>query len=188
MNYCNQCGQKVSLRIPEGDDRERFVCDACGHIFYQNPLIVVCSLPCHEDRVLLCKRSIEPRYGFWTLPGGFMENDETTHEGAIRETREEAQARIRLHDIYTLYSLPHINQVHLFFRAELLDLDFGAGHETLEVKLFTEAEVPWNEIAFTPVRETLRHYFRDCRQQHFPMHCGEIRIDPQTGKRITASL
>ncbi len=112
-----------------------------------------------------------------------MENDESTHEGALRETREEANARVNLLDIYTLYSLPHINQVHLFFRAELLDLDFSAGDETLEVKLFSESEIPWNAIAFLPVHATLKHYFQDRQQGRFPMHCGEVRVDPTTGER-----
>lgn len=183
MNYCTQCGDKLLFIVPADDDRQRFVCGSCGHIHYQNPLLVVCTLPCHGNQVLLCKRSIEPRYGLWTLPGGFMENDESTHEGALRETREEANARVNLLDIYTLYSLPHINQVHLFFRAELLDLDFSAGDETLEVKLFSESEIPWNAIAFLPVHATLKHYFRDREQGHFPIHCGEVRIDQATGER-----
>tara|TARA_R110002110_G_scaffold89303_1_gene232633 strand:- start:4303 stop:4869 length:567 start_codon:yes stop_codon:yes gene_type:complete len=188
MNFCTQCGEKLSYIIPHDDDRARYVCDACGHIHYQNPLIVVVTIPCHEDKVLMCKRAIEPRYGRWTLPGGFMENDETTHEGALRETREEANARVRLHDIYTLYSLPHINQVHLFFRSELLDLDFSAGDETMEVKLFSEEEIPWDEIAFMPVQATLEHYFRDRKKNHFPMHCGEVKIDPSTEKHVLHPL
>lgn len=117
-----------------------------------------------------------------------MENDESTHEGALRETREEANARVKLLDIYSLYSLPHINQVHLFFRAELLDLDFSAGEETLEVKLFSEDEIPWNAIAFLPVHATLKHYFQDRSKDKFPMHCGEIRVDQSTGKLSVVSL
>jgi ADP-ribose pyrophosphatase YjhB (NUDIX family) len=183
MNFCNLCGEKLTFVIPENDDRERYVCTDCGHIHYQNPRLIVCTLPVHEDKVLLCKRAIEPRYGLWTLPGGFMENDETTHEGAIRETREEACARVELLDVYSLYSLPHINQVHLFFRANLLDLNFAAGPESLDVKLFTEDEIPWQEIAFTPVLETLKHYFNDRLNNVYPMHCADIVIDPQTKKR-----
>ena len=188
MHYCTQCGKKLSLIVPAGDDRQRHVCGACGHIHYQNPLIVVCTLPCHEDQVLLCKRAIEPRNGLWTLPGGFMENDESTHEGALRETREEANARVELDDIYSLYSLPHINQVHLFFRARLLDLDFSAGDETLETRLFREAEIPWQEIAFLPVQATLQHYYKELTSGQFGMHCGEIRIEAGTGKRIIKPL
>ncbi len=185
MKFCNLCGEKVSHIIPEDDDRKRFVCDDCGHIHYQNPRIIVCTLPVYEEKVLLCKRAIEPRKGLWTLPGGFMENDETTHEGALRETREEACANVELLDIYSLYNLSHINQVHLFFRANLLDLNFAAGAESLEVDLFTEQQIPWQEIAFTPVRETLKQYFRDRKQNIFPMHCAEVHFDPATRKTRT---
>lgn len=185
MNFCNLCGEKLVTIIPSGDDRERKVCEKCEHIHYQNPLIVVGTLPIYEDKVLLCKRAIEPRYGLWTLPGGFMENGETTHEGAIRETQEEANANIELLDIYSLYNLPHINQVHIFFRANLLDLNFAAGIESLEVEMFTEQQIPWQELAFIPVIETLKHYFHDKTRDVFPMHCGEILIDPKTKKRLT---
>ncbi|MGA1741976.1 MAG: NUDIX hydrolase [Pseudohongiellaceae bacterium] len=183
MNFCNLCGEELVLTIPENDDRERYVCTDCGHIHYQNPRIIVCTVPVHEDKVLLCKRAIEPRYGLWTLPGGFMENDETTHEGALRETLEEACARVELMDIYSLYNLPHINQVHLFFRAKLLDLNFAAGTESLDVKLFTEDEIPWQHIAFIPVLETLKHFFQDRVNNTFPMHCAEVVIETDSQKR-----
>lgn len=185
MNHCNQCGEKLSLIIPADDDRERHVCDGCGHIHYQNPRIIVCTIPIYEDKVLLCKRAIEPRYGLWTLPGGFMENGESTHEGALRETKEEACANVELLDIYGLFNLPHINQVHLFFRANLLDLNFSSGAESLDVKLYSENEIPWKQLAFTPVTETLKHYFHDRNQNVFPMHCAEILIDPNTKKTTT---
>src|SRR5690606_11589469 len=136
IRYCNLCGSSLTLRVPAADDRARHICDACGHIHYQNPRIVVCALPCFEDKVLMCKRAIEPRYGLWTLPGGFMENGESTLDAAVRETLEEANARIRIDELYSLYNVIHINQVHLFFRAKLLDLDFSAGIESLEVGLF----------------------------------------------------
>jgi ADP-ribose pyrophosphatase YjhB (NUDIX family) len=187
MNFCNLCGQNLSMRIPEDDNRERHICDSCGHIHYQNPRIIVCTIPCHEDQVLLCKRAIEPRYGYWTVPGGFMENDETTQEGALRETMEEAQATVELHDIYSLYNLPHINQVHLFFRATLLNLDFAAGEESLEVELFKQKDIPWEDIAFPAVSDTLKHYFHDRETNHFPMHCGDLRIT-EDNKRIIKRL
>ncbi len=185
MNHCNQCGNKVSLIIPPNDDRERYVCDECNYIHYQNPRIIVGTIPVYEDKVLLCKRAIEPRYGLWTLPGGFMENGESTHEGAIRETREEACANVELLDLYGLFNLPQINQVHLFFRANLLNLNFSAGAESLDVKLYTEDDIPWDQLAFVPVMETLKHYFHDRNQNVFPMHCAEILIDPNTKNTTT---
>ena len=187
MKFCPACAGTLILRIPANDDRERYVCDTCGQVHYQNPRIIVCTLPCHEDSVLMCRRAIEPRYGLWTLPGGFMENDETTHEGALRETLEEAGARVSLHGLYTYYSLPHINQVHLFFRATLLDLDFAAGEESLEVALFREHEIPWQDIAFPAVGHTLEHYFRDLADRDFPVHGGDV-ILAEDNKRIIRSL
>jgi ADP-ribose pyrophosphatase YjhB (NUDIX family) len=183
MNYCPNCGSKLNFRKPNNDDRERFICDSCGEIHYQNPNIIVCSLPCYKDQVLLCRRSIEPRYGLWTLPGGFMENDETTHEGALRETLEEACARIKIHGLYTYYNLPHINQVHLFYRATLLDLDFAPGEESLEVELFQQNEIPWDEIAFPAVSNTLEHYYNDLSDNDFPLHAADV-IYTADNKRI----
>ncbi|MGA0934176.1 MAG: NUDIX hydrolase [Pseudohongiellaceae bacterium] len=184
MKFCPTCASKVSFRIPEGDDRERFICDDCGEIHYQNPRIVVCSVPCFEDKVLLCKRAIEPRYGKWTLPGGFMENDETTQQAALRETREEACARIELHGLYSYYNLPHINQVHLFYRASLLDLDFGAGPESLEVDLFRKDDIPWNEIAFPAVGNTLEHYFSDRLTNQYPLRAANVILSPDNRRII----
>ncbi|MDD2915527.1 MAG: NUDIX hydrolase [Gallionella sp.] len=180
MNFCPSCGAAVELRCPADDDRQRHICVACGTIHYQNPNMVIGSIPEWEDpegenRILLCRRAIEPRYGLWTLPGGFMENGETTTEAAIRETAEEANARIEIGDPYSMYSLPHINQVHILFRARLMDLDFSPGQESLEVKLFTEAEIPWDEIAFRPVKLSLEHYFADRRKGRFGFHVGELR-------------
>lgn len=188
MKYCPSCGGSLSFRKPENDDRERYMCDACGEIHYQNPRIIVCSLPCHEDRVLLCRRSIEPRYGLWTLPGGFLENDETTHEGALRETLEEACARINIHGLYTFYNLPHINQVHMFFRSSLLDLDFAAGAESLEVCLFTQEEIPWDEIAFPAVGNTLEHYFSDLQKNDFPVRSADVILTADRKRIIRPHL
>jgi len=174
MRFCSSCGASVELRIPEDDSRERHICTACGIIHYQNPKMVICSIPVWGDKILLCKRAIEPRHGFWTLPGGFMENGESTTQAAIRETLEEANARIEITELYSMYSLPHINQVHMLFRARLLDLDFSPGQESLEVKLFSESEIPWDEIAFRPVRFSLEHYFKERSSGAFNLHIGEL--------------
>lgn len=175
MKYCSECGSAVVLRVPDGDTVPRHVCADCGVIHYQNPKMVVGCIPEWEDKVLLCRRAIEPKYGLWTLPAGFMENGETTLEGAARETWEEAGARIEMGGLYTLYNLPHINQVYLMFRARLLDLEFQPGIESLETRLFTEAEIPWDDIAFRTVRATLEQYFSDRRTGLFDFHFGDIR-------------
>lgn len=175
MNYCATCGAPVVLRIPPDDSRERHVCTACGTIHYQNPRNIVGTLPVWQDgRVLLCRRAIEPRHGLWTLPAGFMENGETTQQGAARETLEEANARVHIHELYGLYNLAYINQVHLLFRATLLDLDFSPGTESLEVGLFAEEEIPWEHLAFRPVKFLLQHYFEDRRKGVFPLHTGDL--------------
>lgn len=174
MNFCSNCGASVELRIPAGDNLPRFVCPNCEVIHYTNPKIVVGCVPVWEDKVLLCKRAIEPRYGYWTLPAGFMENNESTGEAAMRETREEANANIELGELYSLYSLPHISQVYLMYRSRLIDLNFGPGVESLEVRLFAENEIPWNEIAFAVVRKTLENYFADRRMGSFALHTGTI--------------
>lgn len=176
MKYCSQCGNSVALRIPEGDDRLRHICTHCRYIHYQNPRLVVCAIPCLDNRVLLCRRAIEPRYGFWTLPGGFMENDETTHNAARRETREEACAEVGIGRLYSLYNLPFINQVHLFYLATLDEPAFAAGDESLEVALMTEAEIPWGSLAFPAVEDTLRHYFRELPDGHFSMHVADVEL------------
>ena len=167
MKFCSECGSRVSKKIPQGDDRLRYVCENCGAIHYQNPRIISGCLPTFEDKVLLCKRAIEPRLGFWTLPAGFMENGESTETGALRETWEEARARMTIEQLYTMFSLPHINQVYLLFRGTLSDLDFEPGPESLDVQLFTEQQIPWDEIAFPVMKKTLRHYFSDRQQGDF---------------------
>jgi ADP-ribose pyrophosphatase YjhB (NUDIX family) len=135
---------------------------------------VVGTIPEWEGRILLCKRAIEPRLGFWTLPAGFMELGETTAQAALRETLEEARARVELGEAFTLLSVPHVNQVHLFYRARLLDGKFAAGEETLEVGLFSENEIPWDAVAFRTISTTLRHFFSDRKEGQFHMHAGEI--------------
>lgn len=175
IKFCNSCGAPVDHRVPEGDSLLRAVCDSCGHIQYENPKVVVGCVPVHGDRILLCKRAIEPRYGLWTLPAGFMENEETAAEGAMREALEEAGARIEIEELYTVFSVPHISQVHMMFRAKLLNAEaVQAGVETLELKFVTEAQVPWDELAFTVVRRTLEHYFEDRRRGRFAPHFGDI--------------
>lgn len=174
MKFCSNCGAPVTQRIPPGDSLPRFVCDRCNTVHYQNPRMIVGCIPEWEGRILLCRRGIEPRYGLWTVPAGFMENGETTYEGARRETLEEANARIEMGQLYALYNIPHINQVYMLFRARLLDLDFHAGAETLEVRLFAEHEIPWSDIAFATVRNTLTHYYHDRRSGEFRFHMGTI--------------
>jgi len=174
LNFCSKCGAKLALRVPPGDSLPRHVCDNCGTIHYRNPLVVVGTIPVWEDRVLLCKRAIEPRYGLWTLPAGFMELGETTAQAALRETAEEARANIELGEVFSLLSVPHVNQVHLFYRARLLDRDFAAGEETLEAGLFGEKEIPWEAIAFRTTATTLQHFFSDRKTGLFRLHSGEI--------------
>jgi ADP-ribose pyrophosphatase YjhB (NUDIX family) len=168
----------VTLRIPPGDSLPRHVCASCGSIHYLNPKLVVGAIPEWEDRILLCRRAIEPRLGHWTLPAGFMENAETTAQAAARETLEEACARIEVGDIFTLINVPHISQVHIVYRARLLDLDFCPGQESLEVALFAEPEIPWHDIAFRTISLTLRHYFDDRRAGSFRFHLGDIAAAP----------
>jgi len=174
MKFCSNCGAPVTLRVPPGDSLPRHVCDACRAIHYQNPRMVVGCIPEWEDRILLCRRGIEPRHGLWTVPAGYMENGETTFHGAIRETLEEATARVEIGPLYALYNIPHISQVYILFRARLLDADVRPGAETLEVALFTEAEIPWDRIAFASVRHTLTHYYDDRRKGEFKFHMGTI--------------
>jgi ADP-ribose pyrophosphatase YjhB (NUDIX family) len=173
--FCNACGAPAEYRIPEGDSLPRAVCTRCGHIQYENPKMVVGCLPVWGDRILICKRAIEPRLGLWTLPAGFMENHETTQEGAAREALEEANARVEIGELYTLYSLPHISQVYMMFLARLVDPDVSPGIESLEVKLVTEDEIPWDQLAFTMVRLTLQHYLEDRKRGVFTPRFGEIR-------------
>lgn len=160
MKYCSACGGTIQYRIPDDDNRERATCDACGVIHYQNPLIVVGCIVRHEDRVLLCKRAIEPRYGYWTVPAGFMELGETTAEGAARETQEEALAKVRMGRLYAAVDIVRVGQLHVYYLADL-EGDFGAGAESLESRLFSEDEIPWDDIAFASGKYALRRYFED---------------------------
>ncbi len=167
-------------RIPAGDSRERDCCDACGAIHYLNPRPVVGTIPVWGDQILLCRRAIEPRYGYWTLPAGFMEVGETAGQGASRETREEANAHIELGPLFSMIDVPGVEQIHIFYRARLLDCDFGPGVESLDVRLFLEDEIPWDEIAFRTVAATLRLFFEDRAAGSFGTHTRELLPRPAT--------
>jgi len=178
MKFCSNCGSRVDFRKPPGDSLPRHVCDACGTVHYVNPKVVVGAIPEWEDRILLCRRAIEPRLGYWTLPAGFMENDESTSDAAARETLEEACARITVGRMFTLINVPYISQVHIVYRAKLLDLDFSPGDESLEVALLAEHEIPWDQIAFRTIALTLRHFFDDRRAGRFDFHTCDLEVPP----------
>ena len=179
MKFCSNCGSnRLEFRVPDGDTLPRYVCPVCGTIHYQNPKIVVGCLPEWNGQVLLCKRAIEPRYGLWTLPAGFLENGESLPAGGIRETLEEAHARVEIDALYTVISLPQINQIYMMFRARLVDLDFGPGMESLEVRLFDEADIPWETLAFRTIARTLRNWFLDRREGAFPLRLSTLERRP----------
>lgn len=174
FKHCKVCGAPVVYRVPADDTRDRAVCTVCGTVHYENPLNVVGTVPFWEDRVLLCRRNIEPRYGLWTLPAGFMELDETLEAGAVRETIEEAGAEFEVLELFTLLNVVRVGQVHFFYRARLLSTRFEPGPETIEAQLFTESEIPWETLAFKTVKETLKHYFADRRRGQFELHLADI--------------
>ena len=175
IKHCKNCGTAVVYRQPDdGDTKNRAVCPACNTVHYENPLNVVGTVPVWGDKVLLCKRNIEPRKGKWTLPAGFMELDETTSEGAARETVEEAGAQFDMQALFSVLSVPKVGQVHLFYRAKLTSDQFDPGYETQEAKLFTEAEIPWDEIAFRTVKVTLERFFADRAFGVFGVHQVDI--------------
>ena len=176
MKYCSECGAQVTLEIPAGDNRPRHICSQCETIHYSNPKIVAGCIPVWEDKILLCKRAIEPRHGLWTLPAGFMENDESTVEAALRETMEEAGAHVEVRDLYAMISLVHINQVYMMFLADMTDTDFAPGEESLETELFSESEIPWDRIAFPVIEETMRLYFADRASGSFKTRVGEMTV------------
>lgn len=161
MNYCSNCGSTVTLKIPVDDTRERHVCSGCKTIHYENPRNVVGTIPVWQDKVLLCKRAIQPRLGYWTLPAGFLEVGESTETGAKRETQEEAGAIVEIGPLFSLLNVTHVEQVHLFYLANLVEPKYQAGVESLEVELFAEKDIPWNDFAFPTIRKTLEWYFQD---------------------------
>jgi len=175
MKFCANCGAAVVQRVPPGDTLARWVCEHCGEIHYQNPKLVIGTVPEHEGKVLLCRRAIEPRYGYWTLPAGFMENDETTAQAALRETLEEAGAAVEPQEPFTLISVPRVNQVHLFYRARLRSVDYKPGEETLEVALVEEAAMPWQELAFRTVAYTLKRWFEDRSRGNYQFHAADLQ-------------
>ena len=179
MNFCSSCGSKVALLIPNGDNRLRHVCESCGMIHYQNPNVVTGCIPEWEDRILLCKRAIEPRYGTWTLPAGFMENGESSMSGAAREAKEEANAQVRDMTLFCVFSIPHINQVYTMYRGVLDQGIASPGDESLEVMLASEGDVPWDKLSFPVIIETLRLYYEDRKSGEYSTHYGEIiKLEP----------
>jgi ADP-ribose pyrophosphatase YjhB (NUDIX family) len=174
MKFCAHCGSPVALRTPPGDHLARHVCETCGAIHYQNPRLVVGCVPEHEGRILLCKRAIEPRRGYWTVPAGFMENGETLQQAAARESQEEALARVEIGSLLTIVHVLHAHQVHVFFRAHLPRAEFGAGPESLEVQLVTPEAIPWHDLAFASTEFTLRRYLEDREAGREPHHFAEL--------------
>lgn len=193
MKFCSSCGSRLVEKIPRDDDRRRRVCPGCDTVHYQNPKIVTGCLPVWEDSVLLCRRAIEPRSGYWTVPAGFMELDETVEQGAVRETWEEARAHVEIQAPYSMFNLPHVNQLYVIYRARLKNLDFRPGPESEDVRLFAEQDIPWDDLAFGTVRQTLRFFFGDRPSGRFPMRTGTIvpqadgfRFEPGPDDQIKA--
>jgi ADP-ribose pyrophosphatase YjhB (NUDIX family) len=174
--FCSRCAERIELIIPAGDSRLRTVCPTCRTIHYRNPVIVAGAIPVWEDRVLLCKRGIEPRYGKWTLPAGFMELKESTEQAAVRETLEESGAAVTLEGAFSIISIPYVDQVHLFYRARMQNLDFGPREESLAVELFREDQIPWEDLSFRTVITTLELYFADRRRGSFGFHSQALAL------------
>jgi ADP-ribose pyrophosphatase YjhB (NUDIX family) len=181
MNFCSHCGGPVVLTVPAEDDRPRHVCPACGTVHYQNPKMVVGCIPVWENRILMCRRNIEPRKGFWTLPAGFLENGETAADGARRETLEETGSTVADRVPYLMVDIVHIHQIYLMFRSRLLAPDFHPTRESSEVKLLAEAEIPWDDIAFKVITKTLRHYLQDRPAGRFVFRTDKIDHRGLTG-------
>lgn len=175
MKFCSDCGSPTQILIPEGDNRERHCCSECGTIHYQNPRIIAACIPVWEDQVLMCKRAIEPRLGYWTLPAGFMELGETTEQAAARETEEEAHALVEIGDLFAVFNLPHIAQVYMVYRAQLLRPEFSATDESLEVVLMREREIPWSDLAFETMRRSLKYFFEDRAAGNFQFRTEHIQ-------------
>ena len=167
MKYCSNCAAPVISMIPEGDHLHRFVCTSCGSIFYHNPKVIAGCIVSYNDQILLCKRAIEPRHGLWTIPAGFLENNETSAEGAKRETFEESLAITEDLELFCVYNIPHISQIYMIYRSHMHKPEFAPTPESSEVTLFSEQEVPWEDLAFPVVTAALRHYFKQRSVGHF---------------------
>jgi ADP-ribose pyrophosphatase YjhB (NUDIX family) len=183
MKFCTCCGESLQLSVPAGDDRPRHICVACHTIHYQNPKVIAGCIPVWRDRVLLCQRAIEPRLGYWTLPAGFMELGETLAEAACREAREEAHVEVEIDQLYAVFSLPHISQVYVFFRARMVEERFGAGAESLDARLFREEDIPWKELSFETVHRSLQLFFADRKNGGFVFHTEDIGPDSRRMRR-----
>ena len=174
IQHCRVCGAATQYRIPPDDNRARAICSACGEIHYENPLNVVGTVPVWGDQVLLCRRNIEPRHGMWTLPAGFMELGESTADGALRETIEEAGANVEMQGLFSVLNVVRVGQVHFFYRARMLDTSLNPGPESIEARLFREDEIPWDLLAFRTVRQTLELFFNDRRRGEFSVHVQDV--------------
>jgi ADP-ribose pyrophosphatase YjhB (NUDIX family) len=174
LNFCSQCGNSVSKKIPEDDNRERFVCDDCGFIHYQNPNAVVGTLPYCGDKILLCKRGIEPRKGLWTLPAGFLEMGETLQDGALRETREETNSIVKIDKMYFMFDIPQIGQFYALYKASIEENSYSPTSESLEVELFSYDDIPWEELAFPFVPIALEFFYKDLEDGYFPLRIREL--------------
>jgi len=177
IQFCNHCGEQTTAKIPLGDHQIRQVCSGCDQVHYVNPKVVCGALVTWEDKVLLCRRAIEPRYGYWTLPAGYMELFETMEQGAIRETWEEAAANVNIEQLFCMYDFPQIGHIYVLFKAQLSEGTFGTGEETLETRLFSEEEIPWSDLAFSSVIRTLKHYFNDRRNGKLAMHLETLSLE-----------
>ena len=179
MKFCSDCGSKLEKRIPEGDNLKRDCCTKCDLIHYSNPKVIVGTVPIKDNKVLLCKRAIQPRYGLWTLPAGFLENGETIEEGAFRETKEETNTEVKMGNLYAIFNIPQIHQVYMLHLAEVINEDYGETSESLEVEFFGESDIPWEELAFPFVPTTLKNYFKDCKKGEYPLTTQIIERPPR---------
>tara|TARA_B110000014_G_scaffold264187_1_gene263932 strand:+ start:34448 stop:34984 length:537 start_codon:yes stop_codon:yes gene_type:complete len=174
MNFCNECGHKVVRKVPKGDNRPRYSCENCDTIFYQNPKIISGTVTIQDNQILLCKRAIEPRYGLWTIPAGFLENKETIEEGCLRETLEETNAEVKIQSLYAIFNIPQISQIYMLYLAHLGQQEYGSTTESLEVKLFKEQDIPWDQLAFPFVPKILKYIFTDIKNNEFPLRIETI--------------
>ncbi len=179
MNFCSDCGSKLEKRIPEGDNLERDCCTQCDAIHYSNPKVIVGTVPVKDNKILLCKRAIQPRYGLWTLPAGFLENGETIEEGAFRETKEETNTEVRMGNLYAIFNIPQINQVYMLYLAEVINENYSSTTESLAVEFFGENDIPWEELAFPFVPTTLKKYFKDSKKGEYLLTTQIIERPPR---------